>query len=491
VQNRASYAGGADGVDAIKIALLPERPVVRNDAISEMDLVVEISSRPGEEQTQPQGSMNLCLVIDRSGSMGGTKLDTAKKSCIDIFRRLGPGDLLTVVTFDNDVAVIINPQTPKGEVEARINAIVSGSSTNLSLGWYQGLLELQTHMTESHYNRLFLLSDGQANAGETKRSVFSDTATRARDVGITASTIGIGSDFQEDLLEAIASSSGGRFWNISESDIEDIIEEEFEGARTVIIDRPRVSISLPSGVRVSKELNRLRKVSQRYRIRPLQGEDIFNFAIRLEIDPDQATGDQLTIGGTLFDGERTITSAELNLVLGTRQEVAASAVHPFVRSVVQQYETTESGETMLEDLDAGNITEMRQMLTAEIAKLREVESQLGPVGSMGPSRVAAEIAHLIHNLGNKEVTTLILDLVEPHKGDDGVIAFLRVNLRKGMRHEAHRFDERHLGVTPWDNEAPLVLEAIALADQLIAKYPGDATRLHEIREKLREYLEHN
>ena len=315
-------------MDAVKIALLPERPVVRNDAISEMDLVVEISSRLAEEQTQPQGPMNLCLVIDRSGSMAGPKLDTAKKSCTDIFRRLGPGDLLTVVTFDDDVAVIINPQTPKMDVEAKINAIRPGGTTNLSLGWYQGLLELQTHMSESHYNRLFLLSDGQANAGETKRSVFSDTATRARDVGITASTIGIGDDFQEDLLEAVASSSGGRFWNISESDIEDIIEEEFEGARTVILDRPRVSLSLPPGVRVSKELNRLRKVSQRYRIRPLQGEDIFNFAIRLEIDPDQSVGDQLTISGTLFDGERDIAAAELTLALGARQQVAASPCSP-------------------------------------------------------------------------------------------------------------------------------------------------------------------
>lgn len=477
-------------MDAVKIALLPERPVVRNDTMSEMDLVVEISSRPGEERTRPQGPMNLCLVIDRSGSMQGPKLDTAKKSCIDIFRRLGLGDLLTVVTFDDDVAVIINPQTPKGDVEAKVNAIRLGNATNLSLGWYQGLLELQTHMTEATYNRLFLLSDGQANAGETKRSVFSDTATRARDVGITASTIGIGGDFQEDLLEAIASSSGGRFWNISESDIEDIIEEEFEGARTVILDRPRVSLSLPSGVRVSKELNRLRKVSQRYRIRPLQGEDIFNFAIRLEIDPDQSAGDQLTIGGTLFDGERTIVTAELSLVLGTRQEVAASAVHPFVRSVVQQYETTESGETILEDLDAGNIAKMRQMLTAEIAKLREVERGLRPVGGMGASRMAAEVAHLAHNAQNKEITALIMELVQPHMGDSDVNVFLR-KVRKSMRQEDNRIYQKRLKVTPWDDDAPVVLEAIALADQLVSQYPHDATRLHEIREQLREYLEHD
>ncbi|WP_305039530.1 VWA domain-containing protein, partial [Frankia sp. Cj3] len=86
----------------------------------------------------------------------------------------------------------------------------AGGMTDLSLGWYQGLLELQTHMAPEHRNRIFLLSDGAANRGETKKSSLAATAIRARDVGITTSTIGIGDDFQEDLLEAIASASGAK-----------------------------------------------------------------------------------------------------------------------------------------------------------------------------------------------------------------------------------------------------------------------------------------
>jgi Ca-activated chloride channel homolog len=481
-------------VDTVKIALHPERSVVRNDAISEVDLVVEVSCHPADNQVERSGPMNLCLVIDRSGSMAGGKLETAKKSCMDIFRRLGPGDLLTVVTFDENVDVIINPQTPRGQVEEKLGAVASGGMTNLSLGWYQGLLELQTHMDDSHYSRLFLLSDGQANRGETKRAVFSDTASRARDVGITASAIGIGDDFQEDLLEAIASSSGGRFWNISESDIEDIIEEEFEGALTVLLDRPRVAVGLPEGMRVSRELNNLRKVSNRYRLRPLQGEDVFNFAVRLEVDPDRVAGDRLTVDAALLDGERPISSTRRELSLGTPQEVAASPSHPLVRSTVQQFETTATDEVMLASLEAESVTELRQMLTAEIAKLQTMESEWKsldpPAWGMSNSRQDLEVVHLAHEVVSKSVARVFLDMVEPYTTEPQVRVFFRKS-RKRLMQEGQRVQMRRIRTTPWDSAAPFILEALALADDLISRHPDDANRLEQCREKLREYLEHD
>ncbi|GAA0947140.1 vWA domain-containing protein [Virgisporangium aurantiacum] len=481
-------------MDIVKIALHPERPVVRKDAVSETDLVVEVSCERKDHQARRAGPVNLCLVVDRSGSMSGGKLDTAKKSCVDIFRRLDKGDLLTVVAFDDQADVIVNPQTPADEVEARLNAIVTGGMTNLSLGWYQGLLELQTHMNESHHSRLFLLSDGQANYGETKRAVFADTGSRARDVGISASTVGIGADFQEDLLEAIASSSGGRFWNIGESDIEDIIEEEFEGALTVLIDRPRVALTLPDGVRVSRELNKIRQVGRRYRLRPLQGEDTFNFAVRLEVDPEQVTADRVAIGANLFDGDREIASTELELTVGTRQEVAASPSHPLVRSIVQQFETESTDERVLSDLESGNVTALRQMLTVEIAKLKQIESDGAGLDAsawnLSTARWQGEMSNIGQHVSVMSVIDWCVEMIEPYRAEPEVQAFFG-SMRKTMMQETHRNAARHLGVTDWDDAAPIILEALALADQLIDRHPDDAARIERIREKLREYLDHN
>jgi Ca-activated chloride channel homolog len=474
-------------MDTTRIIVIPERPVVRNDRLSELDIVVEISSHVSDGQARHTASMNLCLVVDRSGSMQGDKLDTAKQSCVNIFRRLAPGDLLTVVVFDDDVSVVVNPQTPRSDVESRIRAIPSGGMTNLSLGWYQGLLELQTHMESSHHSRLFLLSDGQANVGETKRAAFSDTATRARDVGITASTIGIGSDYQEDLLEAIASSSGGRFWNISDSGIEDIIEEEFQGALTTLFDRPRVKLSLPAGVRISKELNDLRKMSGRYRLRPIQGEDTFNFALRLEVDPEQVEGGEIAIGATLLDGERIVVSDEQTITLGSAGDLASSPAHPLVRSVVEQFASTSSEEKLLEQLDSGNLTEMKEMLTAEIARLRTVHAQLD---GLAPLRAGIEMDHVAHFITSKAISQLVMELVEGNENDLQVQRFMNP-FRKSLKQEGGRIRSRRHNPTTWDDEAPVILNAIALADILIANHPEDSPRLTSIRERFREYLADN
>jgi Ca-activated chloride channel homolog len=476
-------------MDPVSITLMPERPVVRKDSTTEIDLVVEVSCHTEDAHSAPKGLMNLCLVIDRSGSMGGGKIEAAKKGSIDIFRRLDAGGLLTVVTFDADVSVIINPQTPRDEVEPKINAISLGGMTNLSLGWYQGLLELQTHMQDAHFNRLFLLSDGMANRGETKRAVFAETAARARDVGITASTIGIGDSYQEDILETIASSSGGRFWNINTSDIEDIIEEEFEGALTVILDRPRVSLSLPQGVRVSKELNTLRKVSQRYRLRPLQGDDVFNFAVRLEIDPKDAQADELTVAAALYDAERSVCSGDATISLGTAQQVAAATRNPLVQSVVQQFEMSQSGEAMLDDMDVTNAASMREMLTAEIARLREVEVAMEQVDiGMINERRNLEMGHLGHNILSKQISALVAELIEPYSSDNDVRRFF-TRFRKNLMREQQRVKMRRHIVEIWDDEVPIALEAIALIDRLIEKFPTDADQLNRMRERFREYLE--
>ena len=132
--------------------------------------------------------------------MHGEKLEQAKKSCVDIYESLNPSDKLTVLAFDDAVVSVVNPQTPQNLIKERIMALKPGGSTNLSKGWYLGLLELQTYTSNKHINRLILLSDGQANAGEQKPSILGEESSRARnEMGITTSTIGIGTDFQEDI----------------------------------------------------------------------------------------------------------------------------------------------------------------------------------------------------------------------------------------------------------------------------------------------------
>ena len=126
--------------EPVEVLVLSERPAVRNDVATELDAVVEIRCRYGEQIDRAAGAMNLCLVIDRSGSMGDGKLEQAKQSCAEIFRRTAPGDQFTVVAFDDEAVTVVNPQTPSDQVENLIAQLEPRGMTNLSLGWFQGLL---------------------------------------------------------------------------------------------------------------------------------------------------------------------------------------------------------------------------------------------------------------------------------------------------------------------------------------------------------------
>ncbi|WP_405659905.1 MULTISPECIES: vWA domain-containing protein [unclassified Streptomyces] len=478
---------------AIEVLVLPERPAARNDEVTEFDAVIEVRCRYATSTERSGSAMNLCLVIDRSGSMDVQgKLETAKRSCVDIFRRITGDDLFTVVVFDHNADVVVNPQTPRGQVEEKLQAIRPGGATNLSLGWYQGLLELQSHMTEDHYGRLILLSDGQANQGETKKAALAAVASKARDEGITTSTIGIGSDFQEDLLEAIATASGGRFWYISESGIDNILEEEFRSALTTVLDRPRIELTLPPGVTVSEELNSLRKISRRYGLRPLKGQDTFNFAVRLLIDPAQTGGAEFVLSATLYDGSQEVVASEETIALAPLEEVVTTPVHALVSSVVTQFQAEKTEETMLRDMGSGNLTGMKEMLTAEIARLRQVEADVRSQvreARVSSTRGAGEMGHIRHHRQMSETSLLIAELVEPYK-DQPEVRFLYNHWRKSLMSEGQRVRSRKHEITGMDEdvEIALLVEAIAVTDQLLQRLPQHRADLEVKRENFRERL---
>ncbi|MGW7414837.1 vWA domain-containing protein [Streptomyces sp. NPDC054863] len=473
----------------VQILVLPERPLARDDAVTEFDVVIEVRCRTDENIGRSGTAMNLCLVIDRSSSMAAAdKLETAKRSCVDIFRRIKGDDLFTVVTFDDRAQVVVNPQTPRSQVEERIGAVQPGGMTNLSLGWYQGLLELQSHMTADHYGRLILLSDGQANAGETKKTALAAVASRARDEGITSSTIGIGADFQEDLLEAIATASGGRFWYISDSGIDNILEEEFRSALTIVLDRPRVELSLPAGVSVNKELASLQKVDRCYSLRPLRGQDTFNFALRLGIDPAQVDGSEFTIGATLREGTREVVSTAETIGLAPRAEVVTSPVHALVSSVVSRYLAERTKEKMLSDMASGDLAGMKEMLQAEIARMLRTEAQVMAMGNaLEASRMMGELVDLRQHRHMDETSMLVHELVDAYLQEPEVTGLLN-NWRKSVVHEEARSGWLDVHEEDEQVETALLVDAITVADQLIRRLPEHRSDLEEKRERLSERL---
>ena len=206
---------------------------------------------PGVERAP----LHLALVIDRSGSMAGDRLDAAKDAARFLAGRLRPTDHLALVTFDHEVELVV-PLGPADPVAlaAAIDQIHAGGSTNLSGGWLKGLEELN-RVPGDATRRVLLLTDGHANQGIDDPTQLQQIAagTRAR---AATTTIGMGAGFDEDLLAAIAGSSGGNtYFAATAEDAPGIFTEEFDGLASLVAQNVSVEIRPTDAVEVLGVLN--------------------------------------------------------------------------------------------------------------------------------------------------------------------------------------------------------------------------------------------
>ncbi len=157
--------------------------------------------------------VNAVLVLDRSGSMTGPKLDRARDAARALVQALGEGDRLAIVEFSSDAAVLFPSSPMTGEARARVltalDALQASGGTNLSAAFDLAAPELLRGHAGGRTDKVFLASDGQANEGICDREGLLRLARRDF-AGATLSTFGMGEDYDEDLLTAFAAQNGGR-----------------------------------------------------------------------------------------------------------------------------------------------------------------------------------------------------------------------------------------------------------------------------------------
>lgn len=191
--------------------------------------------------------LSLCLVLDRSGSMAGGKLEAARAAAATVARRMHPDDRLGVVVFDDAVDTLAVPATgaeQPGLLDG-LTQVQPGGSTNLSGGWLRGEQLLHALAGEGRSTRLLLLTDGHANAGVVDPAQLKALAGSARARGITTSTIGFGEDYDEDLLRGMADAGGGNAWYIERPDqAAAVFGEELGGLMALVAQDVQVTLRL-------------------------------------------------------------------------------------------------------------------------------------------------------------------------------------------------------------------------------------------------------
>ena len=195
----------------MNVKALLDVDMVALEAADKVTLMLDLTA-PQNPKHQSRPGQAVQVVLDRSGSMEGAPLDAAKGSLLKLIDRLAAQDSFGLVAFDDNALVIAPIRTMADHhmpsLRKAIRELQTGGSTDISAGYLMGLREL-TRVQASGGSTLLLVSDGHANAGEQDPKFFTDVATKSATQKVTTSTIGLGTGYDETILEALSQGGGG------------------------------------------------------------------------------------------------------------------------------------------------------------------------------------------------------------------------------------------------------------------------------------------
>ena len=229
-------------------------PYVEKGSLRELMLNLKIKGREGEMKERTP--VNLVLVIDRSGSMSDKgKIEYAREAAKQIISGLNNDDKLAIVAYSTDVELLLPIQalTNKDKAYSVVSSLYPTDSTNLSGGLVSGIEQLESVKRDGYVNRVILLSDGLANAGITDKGELGRIASGASEKGIHITTMGLGVDYDENLMMSLAEHGAGNYYFIeSPNQLAGIFQKEFGQIASTVAKDPVIRIGLAPGVTVDE-----------------------------------------------------------------------------------------------------------------------------------------------------------------------------------------------------------------------------------------------
>ncbi len=220
---------------------------------SDEDRYLVITVTAPEPEAGRRMPVDVAVVMDTSGSMSGWhKIDYARLAARELVGSLRPGDRFSLVTFSDRARVLLPSQEigDKSSILSTIDRVQEGGGTNMYDGITTGLEQLRSG-DQGYVRRLLVLSDGHANVGISDAGSLTSLTRQASVADVSTSTIGLGLDFNEDLLASMSDAGGGSYHFVDQApQLAQIFGEELDAMTRTVARDVTVRMDLPPGVSV-------------------------------------------------------------------------------------------------------------------------------------------------------------------------------------------------------------------------------------------------
>jgi Ca-activated chloride channel homolog len=303
-----------------------------------------------ERQPTERTPVNVAFVIDRSGSMQGARIAQAREAAAAAIRRLDKNDIASVVVFDDKIDILVQAQPVEDHAAFidRIRQVTARGSTAIHGGVIEGAAQVRHNLEARRLNRVVLLSDGQANVGPRRPEEFAKLGRELLQQGISVSTIGVGMQYNEDLMLQLARASDGNHTFVGEStDLIQVFNKEFDDVLASCAQTVSIDIELKPGVRVVRGLSRDAKIEgQTAQFQLNQIYAATEHYVLMEVEVDQGVADaagdadlgrvRVTYTAAQDGARQTIETPVRARFSQSTTEIAASRDNTVFESVVEQ-----------------------------------------------------------------------------------------------------------------------------------------------------------
>lgn len=361
-------------------------------------LTVTITA-PESSRRRQRAPLNVSLVLDRSGSMGGRKIDLAKAAADHAIKLLDARDRLAVICYDHEVDTLLGSAPASAEAKAlaqsRLAATDARGNTNLSGGWLRGAEEAGHPGDADVVRRVLLLSDGLANEGEINPDVLAEKARALRTQGIVTSTFGLGADFDEVLMSRLSTEGGGHFYFIEQpQQIADLLASELGDALDVVARDVRLVVTGDESVEVAPLTGYVIEGMGQWtevQLGDLTSGQELTVVIAVRCQP-RGIGEKASISLRLTDQDRVLYGGQLHVEWEAAPvEVdAAQAINEAVLAAAARQIASRARKEAIEANRRGRFDVARKALARAVDLIRSLRPGAAALDSIADELVADE-----------------------------------------------------------------------------------------------------